>query len=501
MVIENINFIDSVAENGSVVVGVYSNGELSSNGQKIDQMLGGEISKAIKKIEFSGKKLYESFSFISSSENYKYIFVISLGDREKQFSKFDLEKLGAKIYEITKNSDENLSILLGMDDITCVCEECFTQLPLLIAFGMLLKSWVFDKYKPSRSKNIKLKKASFLVSDVAIAEENFVAFKNVADSIFLTRLMVSEPANVIYPESYSEIIQQELLPLGVSVEIFDKESLIANGMNALLAVGQGSVNESRLAVLQWNGGSKDQKPYAFVGKGVTFDSGGISIKPDEGMQEMRHDMAGSAVVLGLMKAVALNKLPINVVGVMPMVENMPSGAAQRPGDIIKTASGQTIEVLSTDAEGRLILADALWYAQKRFSPEAMIDIATLTGAVVVALGHEFAGVLSNDDELCKKIIESSKNTGEKVWRLPLTEHFDKGIESDIADIQNIGRRSVRAGTITAAQFLKRFVNGVKWAHLDIAGVEITSDDLFLCSHGATGFGVHLLYDFLKQKIQ
>ena len=495
MVIENINFIDAVAENGSIVVGVYSDGELSPNGQKIDQTLGGEISKAIQKIEFSEKKLYENFSLISSSENYKYIFVVSLGEKERQFSKFELEKLGAKIYVAAKNYDENLSILLGTDDIACEEEN----LSLLIAFGLLLRSWDFDKYKPSRSKNVKLKKASFLVSDVASAEENFVAFKNIADSVFLTRLMVSEPANVIYPESYSEIIKQELLPLGVSVEIFDKEALTAHGMNALLAVGQGSANESRLAILQWNGGEKDQKPYAFVGKGVTFDSGGISIKPDEGMQEMRHDMAGSAVVLGLMKAIALNKLPINVVGLMPMVENMPSGTAQRPGDIIKTMSGQTIEVLSTDAEGRLILADALWYAQKRFSPEAMIDIATLTGAVVVALGHEFAGVLSNDDELCEKIVESSKNTGEKVWRLPLSEHFDKGIESDIADIQNIGRRSVRAGTITAAQFLKRFVNNVKWAHLDIAGVEITSDDLFLCSHGATGFGVHLLYDFLQQK--
>ena len=499
MVITNIDFTDSIAKNCSVVVGIYENGELSENAKKMDEELGGEISRNIKKIDFSGK-LFDNFSFISANNFWKYVFVICLGEKGKKYTKFEFEKLGASIYSMAKNYDEKLTIAIDSDDVICPCESCKDKLPAGIAFGLLLKSWDFDKYKPSKNKKVRLSDVIFLTTNKAETEKMFAVFKNLADAIFLTRLMVSEPSNVIYPASLAEIVKKELTPLGVKVEILDKKEMESQGLNALLGVGQGSINEPKMAVLQWNGGDQNQKPFAFVGKGVTFDSGGIDIKPENGMHEMRHDMAGSAVVLGLMKAVALNKLPINVVGVMPMVENMPSGSAQRPGDIVKSMSGQTIEVLNTDAEGRLILADALWYTQDRFSPESMVDIATLTGAVVVALGHEFAGLLSNDDELAQKIEISAKNTGEKVWRLPMSEHFNKGIESDIADLQNLGKPNVRAGTITAAQFLGRFVNGVKWAHLDIAGVEITSDELFICSKGATGFGVHLLYDFLTQDL-
>jgi leucyl aminopeptidase len=309
---------------------------------------------------------------------------------------------------------------------------------------------------------------------------------------------VSEPANVIYPKSLAEIALKELSPLGVEIEILGADEMKKLGMNSLLAVAQGSENEPQLAVLRWNGGSKSESPVAFVGKGVTFDSGGISLKPGDNMHEMRYDMAGSGTVLGLLKTVALNKLPVNVVGVMAMVENMPSGSAQRPGDIVKSMSGQTIEVLNTDAEGRMVLADALWYTQDRFNPKTIIDLATLTGAIVVALGHEFAGLFSNCDELAEQIYKSSLSTGEKVWRLPLTEHFDKGIDSEIADMQNIAKSNIRGGSITAAQFLKRFVNGKRWAHIDIAGVETSDGDLFICSKGSTGFGVRLLYDFLRE---
>jgi leucyl aminopeptidase len=334
---------------------------------------------------------------------------------------------------------------------------------------------------------------------VKTPEKHFDELQKIADGAFLTRLVVSEPANVIYPESLAKIAKEELTPLDVEVEILSHEDMKKLGMNALLAVGQGSENKPRMAILRWNGGEKSQKPIAFVGKGVTFDSGGISLKPGDNMHEMRCDMAGSGTVLGLLKAVAANKLPTNVVGIMAMVENMPSGSAQRPGDVVKSMSGQTIEVLNTDAEGRMVLADAIWYAQDRFDPEAIIDLATLTGAIVVALGHEFAGLFSNDDQLAEQISKAAAATGEKVWRMPMSEHFDKGIDSDIADMQNIGKPSVRGGSITAAQFLKRFVNGKKWAHIDIAGVEsTTSDDLFLCAKGATGFGVRLLYDFLRE---
>ncbi len=491
MVLKDISFVTDFIEKSSVVVGVYSNGELSKSAKSLDDKLNGEISKNIEKIEFKGK-IFESVSFVSASDFYKQIVLISLGDVDKKFTNYELEKLGAAIYSSAKILDSCVAAI-GPEDI----QSDLKSFQSIIAFGSLLKSWNFDKYKTKKDEKVKLLNLQFLTADTETSEKDFKKFKNLADSIFLTRSVVSEPANVIYPESLAEIAQKELLPLGVEVEILNRHDMSALGMNALLGVAQGSVQEPKLVVLHWNGGSnKSEKPIAFVGKGVTFDSGGISLKPGDGMHEMRYDMTGSGVVLGLMKAIALNKLPVNVVGIMALVENMPSGTAQRPGDIVKSMSGQTIEILNTDAEGRLILADALWYTQNRFAPEVMIDLATLTGAIVVALGHEFAGLFSNDDELAAQITKSSEFTGEKVWRMPMTDHFDKGINSEIADMQNMGKPNVRGSSITAAHFLKRFVNDVRWAHIDIAGVMISSDDLFISSKGATGFGVHLLYDFL-----
>ena len=491
MVVQNISFVNDFVEKSSVVVGVYSNCELSKNAKKLDDKLGGEISKNIEKIGFKGK-LFESVSFVSSSDFYNQIILISIGDPDKKFTNYELEKLGASIYSASKTLDSCI-VAINSEDVQSDLESS----QLVIAFGSLLKSWYFDKYKTKKNEKIKLSEIRFLTPDVSSSEEGFKKFKNLADSIFLTRSVVSEPANVIYPESLAEIAQKELLPLGVKVEILHKNDMAKLGMNVLLGVAQGSAHEPKLVVLHWNGASvKSEKPFAFLGKGVTFDSGGISLKPGDGMHEMRHDMAGSGVILGLMKAIALNKLSVNVVGVMALVENMPSGTAQRPGDIVKSMSGQTIEVLNTDAEGRLILADAIWYTQDRFSPKAMIDLATLTGAVVVALGHEFAGLFSNDDDLAEQIKRSAEFTGEKVWRMPLTDHFDDKINSELADMQNIGKANTGGGSITGAQFIKRFVNGTKWAHIDIAGVKDTSDDLFICSKGVTGFGVHLLYDFL-----
>lgn len=491
MVLKDISFVTDFIEKSSVVVGMYSNGELSKSAKSLDDKLNGEISKNLAKIGFKGK-IFESISFVSASDFCKQIILISLGDAGKKFTNYELEKLGAAIYSNARTLDSCVTAI-GSEDVQSDLESSQS----IIAFGSLLKSWNFDKYKTKKDEKVKLSNIQFLTVDVEASEKDFKKFKNLADSIFLTRSVVSEPANVIYPESLAEIAQKELLPLGVEVEILNKNDMSALGMNALLGVAQGSAQEPKLVVLRWNGAlNKSEKPIAFIGKGVTFDSGGISLKPGDGMHEMRNDMAGSGVVLGLMKAVALNKLPANVIGIMVLVENMPSGAAQRPGDIVKSMSGQTIEILNTDAEGRLILADALWYTQNRFFPEVMIDLATLTGAIIVALGHEFAGLFSNDDELAAQITTSSEFTGEKVWRMPMTDHFDKGINSEIADVQNMGKPNVRGSSITAAHFLKRFVNDVKWAHIDIAGVEHSSDDLFICSKGATGFGVHLLYDFL-----
>jgi leucyl aminopeptidase len=281
-----------------------------------------------------------------------------------------------------------------------------------------------------------------------------------------------------------------LAEIGVEVEVLGEKQMKKLGMGALLGVGQGSERESQLVVMRWNGGTEGDAPLAFIGKGVTFDTGGISIKPAGGMEDMKWDMGGSAVVIGLMKTLALRKAKANVVGVVGLVENMPSGTAQRPGDVVTTMSGQTVEVINTDAEGRLVLADALWYTQDRFKPHFMIDLATLTGAIIIALGDQYAGLFSNDDKLSDKLIAAGRAVGEGVWRLPVDDPYDKQIKSEIADMMNVGGRE--GGSITAAMFLKRFVNGVKWAHLDIAGVTWSKKDGPVTPKGATAFGVRLL---------
>jgi len=320
--------------------------------------------------------------------------------------------------------------------------------------------------------------------------------KHVAEGVALTRHVVSEPPNILYPESMAEIAS-ELKRLKVGVEVLDEKHMKKLGMGALLGVGQGSIRESKLIVLEWMHGPKGEPPVAFVGKGVTFDTGGISIKPSNGMEDMKYDMAGSGVVLGLFKALALRGAKVNAVGIMGMVENMPSGSAQRPADVVTSMSGQTIEVINTDAEGRLVLADALWYAQDRFKPQAMIDLATLTGAISVALGWEYAGLFSNNDELSRKLTDAGNSVGEKLWRLPMGDSYDKDIDSDIADVKNTGSGR-GAGSITAAQFLQRFVNNVPWAHLDIAGMAWEKKDKPLVGKGASAFGVRLLNEFLMK---
>jgi leucyl aminopeptidase len=301
---------------------------------------------------------------------------------------------------------------------------------------------------------------------------------------------------VIYPETLASRAES-LKEFGVTVEILDEAAMRALGMNALLAVAQGSARPPRLAVLQWQGAGRNEAPLAFIGKGVTFDTGGLSIKPAAGMEEMKWDMAGSAVVIGLVRLLAARKARVNAVGVAGLVENMPSGTAQRPGDIVTSMSGQTIEVINTDAEGRLVLADALWYCRQRFKPRLMVDLATLTGAVIVALGHHHAGLFANDDALAEQLIAAGKAVAEPVWRLPLAESYDRDIDSDAADVKNIaGGRA--AGSIIGAQFLQRFVDSVPWAHLDIAGVAWSKKDAPTVPKGATAFGVRLLDRFVAQ---
>jgi leucyl aminopeptidase len=329
-----------------------------------------------------------------------------------------------------------------------------------------------------------------MVDHTDSAKTAFGRLEQIAEGVFLTRDLVSEPANVIHPETLAERAKA-LTEVGIEVDVLGEKQMRKLGMGALLGVGQGSDKESRIVVMRWMGAKdKNAAPLVLAGKGVTFDSGGISIKPAAGMEDMKWDMGGAATVIGTMRALAGRKAAANVVGIVGLVENMPSGTAQRPGDVVTSMSGQTIEVINTDAEGRLVLADVLTYVQSICKPKAIIDLATLTGAIIISLGHDHAGLFANDDALAETITAAGKAVGEPVWRLPMGESYDKQLKSDIADMKNVGGRE--GGSITAAQFLKRFVGDVPWAHLDIAGTTWAKKDATLWSKGATAFGVRLL---------
>jgi leucyl aminopeptidase len=416
-----------------------------------------------------------------------------LGDA-KEIDEQSLQNMGGTLVEhLNKAGETSAAILVGA---LKGAELSAQQRAVEVAYGALLRSYRFDKYRTKEKAEDKptLKKLSLLLDEPAKAKRAFARWQAVAEGVFMTRQLVSEPANVIYPESLAREAKA-LESLGVEVEVLGVREMTRLGMGALLGVGQGSAREPKLLVMQWHGAGKGRgkakAPVAFVGKGVTFDTGGISIKPAAGMEDMKWDMGGAGVVIGLMKALAGRKAKVNVVGVAGLVENMPSGTAQRPGDIVTSMSGQTIEVLNTDAEGRLVLADALWYTQDRFKPRFMVNLATLTGAIIVALGHRYAGLFSNNDELAGRLIAAGEAVGEPLWRMPLHEEYDKDIDSEAADVKNIGANRA-AGSIAAAQFLQRFVNNVPWAHLDIAGVTWAKKDKPTVPKGGTAFGVRLL---------
>ncbi len=359
------------------------------------------------------------------------------------------------------------------------------------ATGAVLRAWRFDRYRTREKPEDKpaLEAATVLVGDPDAAASAWKRERAVLDGVMLTRELVSEPANILTPAVFAERCEG-LSRLGLHVEVMGRKEMEKLGFGALLGVAQGSVHKPRLVVLEWRGGG-DEGPVAFVGKGVTFDSGGISIKPAGGMEDMKWDMAGAGTVAGLMAALAGRRARVNAVGLLGLVENMLDGEAQRPGDVVTTASGQTVEVLNTDAEGRLVLADVLHYAQDRFSPRAIVDLATLTGAIIVSLGHEFGGLFSNDDALATRLLDAGTATGERLWRMPLDDAFDRQIASPIADMKNIGGR--HGSAIIAAHFLKRFImNDTPWAHLDIAGTAWADKNTPTIPKGATAFGVRLL---------
>lgn len=465
-------------------LGVYEENKLPEPTQKWDKTLKGLLSQSLKKSRFKGK-LNQSLS-VFSSDGAQFILV-GLG-KDSDLNEMQSIKIGGSIAQALTASLSGEGAVEIYDLKGLKNEELVANL----AYGALLKSWRFEKYFTTKTPDelYNVKKITFMTPDLAATEKRFKPLSDVAEGVFLTRTVVSEPGNVIIPDTLAKEAQA-LKKDGVKVEVLTRIEMKKLGMDALLGVAMGSVHEPKFVVMRWDGGAKKEAPLAFVGKGVTFDSGGISIKPSANMEEMKYDMAGAGVVIGLMKALARRKAKANVVGVVGLVENMPSGSAQRPGDVVKSMSGQTIEVINTDAEGRLVLADALWYTQKRFKPQFMVDLATLTGAMVICLGSERAGLFSSDEKLSKNLLAAGEKVGELLWEFPMDEAYDKDINSEIADVRNTstGRGG---GSITAAKFLQRFTNKSPWAHLDIAGVAWASKDLPFCAKGASAFGVRLL---------
>jgi leucyl aminopeptidase len=428
--------------------------------------------------------------FLFEINSKKKIMLISI---KKDSKIFDVENLGAEFYRRI-NYGKNSEYFINSDTATDKHKSFISH----FLHGLKLKSYSFNKYKTKKETRL------ISINVVGIknkpSNQNQLKFKALEEGTFYARDLVSEPGNILHPDEYAKRLKS-LKKNGLKINIYDEKKLKKMGMNALLGVGMGSIRGSYLVTMEWNGAKNSSKPLAFVGKGVTFDTGGYSLKPARFMEDMTYDMAGSAAVVGLMKNLAIRKAKINAVGVVGLVENMVSGDAQRPGDIVKSYSGKTIEVLNTDAEGRLVLADALTFTEKKFKPKFMIDLATLTGAIIVSLGSEYAGLFSNNDNLSKQIINAGKKVEEKLWRMPLHKNYDKLMNSKNADMQNINYVG-GAGSTTAAQFLQRFIlNKTPWAHLDIAGMAFSKYGGALNSGGATGFGVRLLNKLIEENYE
>jgi len=482
----------SLPESGTLIVGVLADGALTPSAQEIDGRMSGALAQAVEgSSRFTGKKNTTLTLNAPAGLVLGRVILVGLG-KAGDIDKLQIQAMGGRIVSaLNKLGESQAAIIIDTLD---GCPVHLTDMVAECAFGAQLASYRFDKYRTKQKEEDKatLDSLTFMSPDSDAAQTAFEPRRRVSDGVYLARNLVSEPSNVKYPATIVEDIQG-LTEVGVDVQVLHEERMKELGMGALLGVGQGSRRESFIAIMRWNGApDEDTPPVAFVGKGVTFDTGGISIKPSGGMEEMKYDMAGAGAVIGLMKALAGRKARANVVGVVGLVENMPDGNAQRPGDVVTTMSGQTIEVINTDAEGRLVLSDALWYTHKTFEPQFMVDLATLTGAIIVSLGTYQAGLFSNNDELAERLAAAGKASGEEVWRLPLGSRYDKDINSEIADMKNVGKGR-EAGSITAAALLERFVGDTPWAHLDIAGMAwMKRGDDPTVPKGASGYGVRLL---------
>ena len=444
------------------------------------------LAKAVAIAKFKGKPATDLDIVTPAGSTADRLLLVGTGKASARDADFWI-KLGGTIRSAARRSEKVVIYLDGLEPAATGADVAD------LALGMLLKGYSFDRYKTRKSQSDKSEaekqKVTIVTSAATAAKKAFEAAAAVAAGVNLARDLVNEPANHLGPLEFAARAK-ELEKLGVEVEILAEREMRKLGMGALLGVAQGSVRPPRLGVMRWNGGRPKEKPVAFIGKGVVFDTGGISMKPASGMEDMKGDMGGAAAVTGLIHVLAARKAAVNAVGIIGLVENMPDGNAQRPGDVVTSMSGQTIEVLNTDAEGRLVLADALWYCAQRFQPKFMLDLATLTGAVMVALGKHYAGLFSNDDTLAENLAAAGLATGERVWRLPLGPEYDKLIDSRTADMKNIGGR--HGGAIIAAQFLQRFVKETPWAHLDIAGTALGSPANEINDSWGSGFGVRLL---------
>jgi len=484
------------AKADAFVVAAFDGRSLSPGAKALDRAMDGALARAVAAGRFTGARNQVLDLPAPAGLDVERVIVLGLGDRAR-LDALAVEKAGGTLAAHLDRVGARAAAI-DIDALGAGRKLSAAERAAHFAYGARLRSYRFDKYRTRMKDDEKptLEGLTVTVSEARAAQTAFSRLDRIADGVFLTRDLVSEPANVIYPETLAARAK-ELSAVGVDVEVMGEARLRKLGMGALLAVGQGSSRESQLVVMRWNGAPKGSKaaPVAFVGKGVTFDTGGISIKPAGGMEDMKWDMGGAGVVIGLMKALAGRNAKIDAVGVIGLVENMPSSTAQRPGDVVTSMSGQTIEVINTDAEGRLVLADALWYCQTTFKPRAMIDLATLTGAIIISLGSYQAGLFSNDERLAKHLKAAGEAVGEAVWPMPLGERYDKDINSDIADMKNVGKNR-EAGSITAAQFLKRFVGDTPWAHLDIAGVTWSKSATATVPKGGTGFGVRLLDRFV-----
>jgi len=454
----------------------------------------------LKKILSNGEFNYIN-DLLKSSDLKKNLLVFEVNSKKKvvlisiknNLKISDIENLGAEFYGRV-NYGKNNEYFLKSDSV----DNKYKNFVSHFLHGLKLKSYEFKKYKTKKDSRIIT--INVIGSKNAPSTFNQLKFKAIEEGIFYARDLVSEPGNILHPDEYAKRLAS-LRKDGLKINVYDQRKLKKLGMNALLGVGMGSIRGSYLVTMEWNGVKNNSKPVAFVGKGVTFDTGGYSLKPARFMEDMTYDMAGSAAVVGLMKSLALRKAKVNAVGVVGLVENMVSGVAQRPGDIVKSYSGKTIEVLNTDAEGRLVLADALTFTERKFKPKFIVDLATLTGAIIVCLGSEYAGLFSNDDKLSKQIINAGEKVEEKLWRMPLHKNYDKLMNSKNADMQNINYVG-GAGSTTAAQFLQRFIlNKTPWAHLDIAGMAFSKYGGALNSGGATGFGVRLLNQLIEENYE